>query len=149
MNCASIPRELFESEFFGHVKGAFTGALRDRVGRFQLADGGSLFLDEVAEIPVELQCKLLRVLQEGEFELVGEDRARRVNVRVIAATNRDLEKEVAASRFRQGSLFSVALEKNNGKIYGSDGAAELLGMRPTTLSSKIATLKIKRSKRRS
>jgi transcriptional regulator with GAF, ATPase, and Fis domain len=98
---------------------------------------------------VELQCKPLRVLQAGEFERVGEDRARRVNVRVIASTNQDLEKEVAASRFRQGSLFSVALEKSNGKIYGSDGAAELLGMRPTTLSSKIATLKIKRSKRRS
>lgn len=100
VNCGSIPRELFESEFFGHVRGAFTGAVKDRVGRFQLADGGTLFLDEVGEIPVELQAKLLRVLQEGEFERVGEDRTRRVDVRVIAATNRDLKEEVAAGRFR-------------------------------------------------
>lgn len=100
VNCGSIPRELFESEFFGHVRGAFTGAVKDRIGRFQLADGGTLFLDEVGEIPLELQAKLLRVLQEGEFERVGEDRTRRVDVRVIAATNRDLKSEVAASRFR-------------------------------------------------
>ncbi len=100
VNCASIPRELFESEFFGHAKGSFTGALRDRVGRFQLADGGTLFLDEVAEIPLELQSKLLRVLQEGEFERVGENRSRQVSVRVIAATNRNLEQEVEAGRFR-------------------------------------------------
>jgi transcriptional regulator with GAF, ATPase, and Fis domain len=100
VNCGSIPRELFESEFFGHVRGAFTGAVKDRVGRFQLADGGTLFLDEVGEIPLELQAKLLRVLQEGEFERVGEDRTRRVDVRVIAATNRDLKREVEQGRFR-------------------------------------------------
>lgn len=100
VNCGSVPRELFESEFFGHVRGAFTGAVKDRTGRFQLADGGTLFLDEVGEIPLELQAKLLRVLQEGEFERVGEDRTRRVNVRVIAATNRDLRQEVAEGRFR-------------------------------------------------
>ena len=259
VNCASIPRELFESEFFGHVKGAFTGALRDRVGRFELADGGSLFLDEIAEIPLDLQSKLLRVLQEGEFERVGEERTRPVNVRVIAATNRDLKQEMAAGRFRSDLYFRLsvfpiqtpplrerledviilaadlleqaarrlnlavprltaenirelcsydwpgnvrelqnvleralivsggsrlhfalgdsnpagpkltdsaspvrtrahllelerqqivsALQKTNGKIYGSDGAAELLGMRPTTLSSKIAALKIKRISR--
>ncbi|MFQ5609002.1 MAG: sigma 54-interacting transcriptional regulator, partial [Woeseiaceae bacterium] len=88
VNCASIPKDLFESEFFGHVKGAFTGAHRDRVGRFQLADGGTIFLDEVGEIPVELQGKLLRVLQESEFERVGDDVTRSVDVRVIAATNR-------------------------------------------------------------
>src|SRR5664279_1729451 len=100
VNCGSIPRELFESEFFGHTRGSFTGAIRDRVGRFQLADGGTLFLDEVGEIPLELQSKLLRVLQEGEFERVGEDTTRKVNVRIIAASNRDLRKEVAAGRFR-------------------------------------------------
>jgi transcriptional regulator with GAF, ATPase, and Fis domain len=100
VNCGSVPRELFESEFFGHVRGAFTGAVRDRLGRFQLADGGTLFLDEVGEIPLELQAKLLRVLQEGEFERVGDEVTRRVNVRVIAATNRDLKKEVDSGRFR-------------------------------------------------
>jgi transcriptional regulator with GAF, ATPase, and Fis domain len=100
VNCASIPRDLFESEFFGHVKGAFTGALKDRGGRFEAADGGTLFLDEVGEIPLELQGKLLRALQEGEFERVGEERTRRVNVRVIAASNRDLKKEATEGRFR-------------------------------------------------
>ena len=256
VNCASIPRDLFESEFFGHTKGSFTGAVRDRVGRFQLADGGTLFLDEVAEIPLELQSKLLRVLQEGEFERVGEDRTRHVSVRVIAATNRDLEQEVEAGRFRHDLYFRLgvfplkvpplrdrledipilaasflaqaakrihcpvpvltgsnvddltryawpgnirelqnvieravilagggplrfslresndlataglkpttsvstraqllelertsivkALERSGGKIYGPGGAAEILGMRPTTLTSKIAVLQIKR-----
>ena len=260
VNCASIPRELFESEFFGHAKGAFTGALRDRIGRFELADGGSLFLDEIAEIPLELRSKLLRVLQEGEFERVGDERTRPVNVRVIAATNRDLKKEMAAGRFGSDLYFRLgvfpiqtpplrdrledlttlavdyleqpakrlnvlvprltaenvrelcnydwpgnvrelqnvleralivsggrdlrfslgdsnesmvnraepasplntrtqflelerrqiveALEKTNGKVYGTDGAAALLGMRPTTLSSKIAALKIRRPERR-
>ena len=100
VNCASIPRELFESEFFGHVKGAFTGALKDRGGRFEAADGGTLFLDEVGEIPLELQGKLLRALQEGQYERVGEDRTRQVDVRIIAATNRDLKKEAAAGKFR-------------------------------------------------
>ena len=109
VNCASIPRELFESEFFGHTKGAFTGALRDRVGRFQLADRGTLFLDEVAEIPLELQSKLLRVLQEGEFERVGEDRTRQVSVRVIAATNRNLEQEADAGRFRRDLFFRLSV----------------------------------------
>ncbi|MFO0792641.1 MAG: sigma 54-interacting transcriptional regulator [Candidatus Brocadiaceae bacterium] len=108
VNCASIPRELFESEFFGHVKGAFTGALRDRIGRFQLADGGTLFLDEVGDIPLELQSKLLRVLQEGEYERIGEEKTRRVNVRVIAATNRDLKKEMEAKRFRQDLYFRLS-----------------------------------------
>ena len=109
VNCASIPRELFESEFFGHVKGAFTGALRDRVGRFQLADKGTLFLDEVGDIPPELQGKLLRVLQEGVFERLGEDRARRVNVRIIAATNRNLEDEVESGRFRRDLYFRLCV----------------------------------------
>src|SRR5262245_55316403 len=98
VNCSAIPRELFESEFFGHVRGAFTGALRDRPGRFQLADGGTIFLDEIGDLPLELQPKLLRVLQEGEYERVGEDATRKVDVRIIAATNRNLADEVRARR---------------------------------------------------
>jgi len=107
VNCASIPRELFESEFFGHVKGAFTGATRDRIGRFQLADGGTLFLDEVGEIPIELQSKLLRVIQEGSFEAIGDERTREVDVRIIAATNRNLPGEVRAGRFREDLYYRL------------------------------------------
>ena len=109
VNCASIPSELFESEFFGHVKGAFTGAHRDRVGRFQLADGGTLFMDEIGEIPLDLQGKLLRVLQEGEFEQVGSDRTRSVNVRVVAATNRDLDKAVEDGTFREDLFYRLSV----------------------------------------
>ena len=109
VNCASVPRELFESEFFGHVKGAFSGALRDRQGRFALADGGTLFLDEVGEIPPALQGKLLRVLQEGTFEPVGDDRTRHVSVRVIAATNRPLEADVEAGTFRRDLYYRLSV----------------------------------------
>ena len=107
VNCASIPRDLYESEFFGHVKGAFTGALKDREGRFALADGGTLFLDEIGEIPLDLQAKLLRVLQEGHYERVGEEVTRQVDVRIIAATNRNLKKEVERGRFRQDLYYRL------------------------------------------
>ena len=109
VNCASIPRELFESEFFGHTKGAFTGALRDRIGRFQMADRGTIFLDEVGEIPIELQSKLLRVLQEGEIQRIGDDRTRRVDVRVLAATNKDLVQEIYAGRFREDLYYRLCV----------------------------------------
>jgi transcriptional regulator with GAF, ATPase, and Fis domain len=107
VNCASVPKELYESEFFGHIKGAFTGAVRDRAGRFEAANQGTLFLDEVAEIPLEVQSKLLRVLQEGTFERVGEDITRRADVRVIASTNRDLERQVESGRFRQDLYYRL------------------------------------------
>jgi transcriptional regulator with GAF, ATPase, and Fis domain len=107
VNCASIPRELFESEFFGHVRGAFTGALKDRAGRFETAEGGTIFLDEVGEIPLDIQNKLLRILQEKRYERVGDDRTRRADVRVIAATNRDLKKAVTARQFREDLFYRL------------------------------------------
>ena len=109
LNCSAVPEGLFESEFFGHVKGAFTGALKDKPGRFELADGGTLFLDEIGEVPFAMQAKLLRVLQEQELERVGDTRTRKVNVRIIAATNRDLKKEVDAGRFRQDLFYRLSV----------------------------------------
>jgi PAS domain S-box-containing protein len=148
VNCASVPRELFESEFFGHVRGAFTGAIKDRVGRFELAHEGTLFLDEIGEVPLELQSKLLRVLQEGQFEKVGEDRTRTVNVRIIAATNRDLEAEVKAGRFRQDlfyrlSVFPIELPPLRDRLEDIPGLAQhfltqssrKLGLKPPRLTS--------------
>jgi len=107
VNCASIPRELFESEFFGHVRGSFTGAVKDRAGRFETAEGGTIFLDEVGEIPMDVQNKLLRVLQEKRYERVGDDRTRRADVRIIAATNRDLKQAVAAGKFREDLYYRL------------------------------------------
>jgi PAS domain S-box-containing protein len=107
VNCASLPATLIESELFGHEKGAFTGALQKQIGRFELADGGTLFLDEIGEIPLELQSKLLRVLQEGTFERIGSPKTIKVDVRVIAATNRDLEKEISKGRFRMDLFYRL------------------------------------------
>jgi DNA-binding NtrC family response regulator len=107
VNAGGLSEGVFESELFGHVRGAFTDARSDRVGRFELADGGTLFLDEIANVPMGLQPKLLRVVETGEFEPVGSSRTRRVNVRIVSATNADLRQEMAAGRFRQDLLFRL------------------------------------------
>jgi transcriptional regulator with PAS, ATPase and Fis domain len=107
INCGALPEGLIETELFGHVKGAFSGAIRDKKGRFELADGGTVFLDEVAELSNTMQVKLLRFLQEGKFERVGGEQTLRVNVRVISATNRNLKKEVERNRFREDLFYRL------------------------------------------
>ncbi|MHB2153129.1 sigma-54 interaction domain-containing protein [Calditrichota bacterium GD2] len=107
VNCSVFPPDLLASELFGHVKGAFTDAVKDRVGRFEMADGGTIFLDEIAEMPLQMQVHLLRVLQEGTFERVGESVTRKVNVRIIAATNKDIRKEMMAGRFRKDLYYRL------------------------------------------
>lgn len=107
VNCATLPANLIESELFGHERGAFTGAMEKRLGRFELADGGTIFLDEIGELPVELQAKLLRVLQEGEFERLGNPKTIKVNVRVIAATNRNLEQAIEKKEFREDLFYRL------------------------------------------
>jgi anaerobic nitric oxide reductase transcription regulator len=109
VNCAALPESVAESELFGHVAGAFTGAVRDRAGKFEVADGGSLFLDEIGELPLSLQPKLLRALQQGEIQRIGSDRLHRVDVRIIAATNRDLISEVERGRFRADLYHRLAV----------------------------------------
>lgn len=148
LNCASLPEHLAESEFFGHCKGAFTGADRNREGKFQLADGGTLFLDEIGELPLNLQSKLLRVLQSGEIQAVGEDKIKTVDVRVIAATNRNLKSEVTAGRFRADlyhrlSVYPIEvppLRERGNDIhllagYFVENTARKLGITQLTLSS--------------
>ncbi len=109
VNCASIPRELFESEFFGHVQGSFTGAVRDRIGRFELAHNGTLFLDEIGEVPLDMQSKLLRVIQEKTFERIGDTETRHSSCRIVAATNRDLKVEAMKGNFREDLYYRLSV----------------------------------------
>jgi transcriptional regulator with GAF, ATPase, and Fis domain len=107
VNCSAIPRELIESELFGHKKGSFTGAFSDKIGKFELADGGTLFLDEIGELPLDMQPKILRFLQEGEIEVVGGLGVKKLDVRVIAATNRNLKEEIEKKHFREDLYFRL------------------------------------------
>lgn len=149
INCAALPDHLIESELFGHVKGAFTGAERDRAGKFAIADGGTLFLDEIGELPLAAQSKLLRALQSGEIQPVGQDQVEKVDVRLVAATNRDLNKEVDAGRFRADlyhrlSVYPVnvpPLQQRHGDIdllagFFVEQARRQLGIAQLKISSK-------------
>ena len=109
MNCAAIPSELIESELFGHVKGAFTSAVKDRAGKFEAANGGTIFLDEIGDMSLSAQAKVLRALQEGRIQRVGNDRDIKVDVRVVSATNKDLKKEIEEGRFREDLYHRLAV----------------------------------------
>ncbi|MCK5925601.1 MAG: sigma 54-interacting transcriptional regulator, partial [Methylococcales bacterium] len=109
VNCAALPSNLIESKLFGHEKGSFTGAITRRIGRFELADEGTIFLDEIGELPLELQAKLLRVLQEGEIERLGDSKTIKINVRVIAATHRDLKMRVSQGHFREDLFYRLSV----------------------------------------
>jgi transcriptional regulator with GAF, ATPase, and Fis domain len=113
LNCAAIPENLLESELFGHQKGAFTGAIAQRIGRFEMADGGTIFLDEIAELTPPLQAKLLRVAQDGRFQRIGSNAEVRVNARILAATNRNLEEEVKSGRFREDLFYRLNVVELN------------------------------------
>src|SRR5439155_1056095 len=155
LNCAAIPTGLLESELFGHEKGAFTGAIAQRIGRFELADGGTIFLDEVGEIPLDLQTKLLRVLQEREFERLGSGRTLRTDARLIAAPNRDLDVRATGGQPRgpaqtleeaERAHIVATLTDTNWVVAGARGAAVRLGMNRSTLQFRMKKLGIMRPK---